>query len=135
MLKFLDQEGPAHSHQDTGIKEQPGTGFFQFPSAPWSSSCDTALYTQIHPRENWFPRSMDTQACRRDKPKSETARPANTRDNQMAKGKCKNISNRNQNLASSEPGFLTTVNPGYPNTVEKQDSDLKITSHDDDRGI
>jgi hypothetical protein len=58
-----------------------------------------------------------------DKSKSETARPANTRDNQMAKGKHKNISNRNQGyLASSEPSSPTMVNPGYPNTPEKQNA-------------
>jgi hypothetical protein len=68
----------------------------------------------------------DTQACRRDKPQSETARPANTRDNQMARGKGKNISKRNQGyLVSSKPSSPTTVSPGYPNTPEKQDSDLK----------
>jgi hypothetical protein len=71
-----------------------------------------------------------------DKPQSETARPANTRDTQMAKSKHKNLTNRNQGyLASSDPSFPNTVNPYYPNTPEKQDSDLKITSHDDDRGI
>jgi hypothetical protein len=44
----------------------------------------------------------------------------------MAKGKCKNISNRNQGyLTSSEPSSPTTVSPGYSNTPEKQDSDLK----------
>jgi hypothetical protein len=36
LLKFLAQEGPSQSHQDTGTKEQPGTGSFQFPSAPRS---------------------------------------------------------------------------------------------------
>jgi hypothetical protein len=41
---------------------------------------------------------------------SETARPANTRDNQMAKGKHNYISNRNQDdLASSEPSSPTTA--------------------------
>jgi hypothetical protein len=44
----------------------------------------------------------------------------------MAIGKGKNISNRNQGyLASSETTSPTTVSPGYPNTTEKQDSDLK----------
>ena len=44
----------------------------------------------------------------------------------MARGKGKNISNRNQGyLASSEPSSPTTASPGYPNTPEKQDSDLK----------
>jgi hypothetical protein len=38
----------------------------------------------------------------------------------------KNINNRHQDyLASSESSSPTTVNPGYPNTPEKQDSDLK----------
>jgi hypothetical protein len=71
-----------------------------------------------------------------DMPQSETARAAKTRDNQMSKGKGKNTNNRNQGyLASSEPSSPTTVSPGYPNTPEKQDSHLKITSHDDDRGL
>ena len=71
-------------------------------------------------------RNSDTQACRRDKPQSETARSANTRDNQMVRGKGKNISNRNQGyLASSESSSPMTVSPGYPKTQEKQDSDLK----------
>jgi hypothetical protein len=45
----------------------------------------------------------------------------------MGKGKHKNVSNRNQDyLASSEPSSPTTANPGYPNTPEKRDSDLKL---------
>ena len=44
----------------------------------------------------------------------------------MVKGKWKNLTNRNQDhLATSEPSMPTTVSPGYPNTTEKQDSDLK----------
>jgi hypothetical protein len=44
----------------------------------------------------------------------------------MVRGKGKNIRNRNQvYLALSEHNFLTTVSPGYSNTPEKQDSDLK----------
>jgi hypothetical protein len=54
----------------------------------------------------------------------------------MVRGKHKNISNKNHRyLASSEPSSPTTASPGYPKTPEKQDSDLKITSHDDDRGL
>jgi hypothetical protein len=61
-----------------------------------------------------------------NKPQSERARPANTRNNQMVRGTGKNISNRNQGyLASSESTSSTTASPGYPNTPEKQDSDLK----------
>ena len=44
----------------------------------------------------------------------------------MVKGKCKNLTNRNQDyLASSEPSTPNTASPGYPNTPKKQDSDLK----------
>jgi hypothetical protein len=44
----------------------------------------------------------------------------------MAGDKCKNRSNRNQGyLASSEPNSPTIASPRYPNTQEKQDSDLK----------
>jgi hypothetical protein len=44
----------------------------------------------------------------------------------MVRGKCKNKSNRNQGyLASSEPSSPIIASPGYPNTPEKQDSDLK----------
>jgi hypothetical protein len=51
---------------------------------------------------------------------SQTAAPANARDNQMARGKGKNISNRNQGyLASSEPSSPTTASPAYPKTLEK----------------
>ena len=86
LLKFL---GPAQSLQDIGSKEQLGTGSFQFQSSPQNWPCATAVHTQIPPGQNWSPRSSDTQACRRDKPQSETARPANTRDNQMSRGKGK----------------------------------------------
>jgi hypothetical protein len=54
----------------------------------------------------------------------------------MVRGKGKNINNRNESyLASSELSSPTKESPGYPNILEKQDSDLKITSHDDDRGL
>ena len=44
----------------------------------------------------------------------------------MARGKLKNISNRNQGyLSSSEPNSSTLASPGYPNTLENQYSDLK----------
>jgi hypothetical protein len=44
----------------------------------------------------------------------------------MAGVKCKNRSNRNQGyLASSEPNSPTIASPGYTNTPEKQDMDLK----------
>jgi hypothetical protein len=44
----------------------------------------------------------------------------------MAKGKCKNRTNRNQDHSpSSEPSTPTSASLGYPNTSEKQDSSLK----------
>jgi hypothetical protein len=44
----------------------------------------------------------------------------------MVGGKHKNISNRNQGyLESSEPNSPTIASPGYPNTLEKQNPDLK----------
>jgi hypothetical protein len=51
--------------------------------------CTTGLHTSIPPRKNWSPKITETQACRRNKPQSKTARPANTRDNKMARGKVK----------------------------------------------
>jgi chromosome segregation ATPase len=63
---------------------------------------------------------------RRNKLQPEAARPSNTSDNQMAKGRSKNLTNRNQGcLASSEPNSSTTESSGYPNTLEKQVVDLK----------
>ena len=44
----------------------------------------------------------------------------------MAKGKCRNFTNRNQGIMdASEPKSPTLASPGYPNKPEKQDLDLK----------
>jgi hypothetical protein len=44
----------------------------------------------------------------------------------MAKDKLKNLINRNQDHSpSSEPSTPTSASPGYPNTPEKVDPDLK----------
>jgi hypothetical protein len=44
----------------------------------------------------------------------------------MAKGKCKNLTNRNQDHSpSSEPSTPTPPILGYPNIPEKLDPDLK----------
>ena len=44
----------------------------------------------------------------------------------MAKGKCKNLTNRNQDHSpSSEPSSPTLPSPGHPNTPENLDLDLK----------
>ena len=58
LFKFLVEEGPSQSHQDTGTKDQLGTGSFWFVSAPQSWPCTTALHTQIPPGENWSPRIL-----------------------------------------------------------------------------
>ena len=48
-------------------------------------------------------------------------------DKQIAKGKCRNVTNRNQgNMAASKPNSLTTGIPVFPNIPEKQDLDLKL---------
>jgi hypothetical protein len=78
--------------------------------------------------ESWSPRSADTglQNQRRNKLQPETARTPNTRDYQMVKVKCKNLTNGDQDyLASSERSTPTTASPGYSNTPEKQCLDLK----------
>jgi hypothetical protein len=44
----------------------------------------------------------------------------------MARGKHRIISDRTEcNLAPSESSSPITTNPGYPNTHERQDNDLK----------
>ena len=44
----------------------------------------------------------------------------------MVKGRLKNLTKRNQDhTSSSEPSTPTSASPGYSNTPEKQDSDLK----------
>jgi hypothetical protein len=44
----------------------------------------------------------------------------------MAKGKHKNLTNRNQDHSpSSEPSTPTSASPGHPNIPEKLDLDLK----------
>jgi hypothetical protein len=72
------------------------------------------------------------QAHRKDRLQSETARPVNTRDNQMSRGKL----NRNQyHLVPLEPSSPTTASPGYPYTPEKARFQPKISSYKDDKGL
>ena len=52
--------------------------------------------------------------------------PTNARDKQMAKDKCRDLTNRNQgNMTASEPNSLTTTSPRSPNTAGKIYLDLK----------
>jgi hypothetical protein len=56
----------------------------------------------------------------------QSSRPVNIRDYQMARGKHKTISNRSQYIcASSKPRSPTTASPGYTNTPENQEADIK----------
>ena len=53
------------------------------------------------------------------------------RDNQLAKGKHKNITNRNKvNMAPSDQSSLTAASPRYPQDTGKARSGFKITSYD-----
>jgi hypothetical protein len=69
--------------------------YFWFPSAPGADPVPQLSVPKSPLGWSWTPRSADTQAYRRDKSQSETARPANITDNQTARGKGKNIRNRN----------------------------------------
>jgi hypothetical protein len=45
----------------------------------------------------------------------------------MAKDRCKNLTNRNQDHSpSSEPSTPTSASPGYTNTTKNIDTDLKV---------
>jgi hypothetical protein len=64
---------------------------------------------------------------------SQTAKPANTRDNQMVRGKCKNISNKNQ-------GYLPSIRTQFSYHSKHEHTGKarfrsKFSSHDDDRGL
>jgi hypothetical protein len=68
---------------------------------------------------------------RRNKVHPETTITNNTRDYQMEKGKCKNLTNRNQDLSpSSEPRIPTSASPGYLQHTQKARFRFKILSHD-----
>lgn len=99
-----------------------------FHSPPNTSSAKKELVSQ----ECWH-RLIDLQEGQAPVRDSKTT---NTRDNCMAKGKPKKLTNRNQGyLATSVPSSPITASLQYPNTPEKQELDLKITSHDTDRGF
>jgi hypothetical protein len=65
----------------------------------------TTHYTPVAAQPPPSPNILIT-GSRKNKLQSETEKPDNTRDNQMARGKHKNKNNRNQyDLATSEPSF------------------------------
>jgi hypothetical protein len=110
---------------DSRLHPEPGQ--FQSPLYPSST------------RKQLAPRSADKglQIHRRNKLQPKTARTSNTRDNQMAKGKCKNLTNRNQDyLASSEPIYhLSYHRTLVPQNTGKARFGFKIIIHDADRGF
>ena len=74
------------------------------------------------------PSSTDTEAYKTDKPQTKTSTPANTRDNKRAKGKQNNITFPKETKATwhhQKPSSPTITSPGYLNTTEKQELDLK----------
>jgi hypothetical protein len=95
-------------------------GFKVFSSTEDQATSHCPTYISAH----------DSQACNDAKHISvafhsnelmqETARAGSTRDNQMGRGKHKNISNRNQGyLESSAPSFLIIASVGYAIIQEK----------------
>jgi hypothetical protein len=119
-------------------EDQNGTGSFKPSYAPRSWGVHTTLCAWVLQGESSSPRSTDTslQVHRRDKLKPETARTSITTDYQMAKGKCKNLTKRNQGyMSSSEPSSSITASPGYPQQTGKARFGFKIISHDADRGL
>ena len=88
--------------------DHPGAHRAQELWSSWDSVFLSSICTQklglfpdlcawVLPGGRWSPRKADTglQAHRRDKLKPEKTMPTNTRDNQMVKGKHKNLTNRN----------------------------------------
>jgi hypothetical protein len=64
---------------------------------------------------------LDSPGSQENRLQPESGRSDNSRNNEMSKGKCKNISKGNQfDLATSEPSFPTTANPAYPNIPLKK---------------
>jgi hypothetical protein len=118
----------AQEYTGQGDGRAAGKGSCGPESVPRRWGCTGDLCALVLPGESWSLRSADRglQTHRRNKLQPVTARISNTRDYQMVKGKLKHFTNRNQDyLASSELSTPSTVSSGYPNTLEKHDSDLK----------
>ena len=110
------------------MQENPGrslgTQSARIPPAPRSWAVQLLSVSA----ESWSPWVAESglQAHRREKHQPETKGPTNTRNNQMVKGKHRNVTNRNQgNTAPSEPNSPIASRPKYLNTSEKQELDLK----------
>ena len=108
-----------------------GTESYRPTSSPRGWGCSIALCALVLPGESLPPGSADRglQTQRRNNLQPETARISNTRDNQMAKGKHMNLTNRNQDHStSSKRSTPNTASTAYLNTPEKQDLDLNNIS-------
>jgi hypothetical protein len=69
LLKYLAQKGTALSPQDTGTEEQPGTGSFQFPSAPGADpvpQLSNSAQRELVSQECWDTGLQERQATVRD---------------------------------------------------------------------
>jgi hypothetical protein len=77
-------------------------------------------------RNTGLPENVKQPRVKKGRFKTESPRPANTKDIQMARDKHKTISNRSQYMwASSEPSSPTIAHHAYTNTSENQEADLK----------
>jgi hypothetical protein len=112
----------AWSHQDLRVPEAawlPGT-------LTHPESLDHRIPESQDHRDSWTMKSSDTTRITGRTGSSQIVSAGRTRDTQMAGGKHKNISNRNQSyLALSEPSSPTITSSGYNITPEKQDLNLK----------
>jgi hypothetical protein len=76
-----------------------------------------------------------TETDRRNKLQLETTRTSNTRDYQMVKGKCKNLTNRNQATQQHQNPVLQPQQVLDTPTPRKARLGFKITSQDAGRGF
>lgn len=53
------------------------------------------------------------------------ATPGTSKNNQKSKGPCKNTNKNQVNMIPSEEKYPTIASPGYSNTTEAQENDLK----------
>jgi hypothetical protein len=111
---------------------------YRLTSEPRKKGYSAPHCALVLPGESWCPRNPETglQTHRRNKHQPETAKTTNTRDYQMVKGKCKNLTNKNHDyLASSEPSTPSTASLGYPQHTRKARFGFKNISHDAGRGL
>ena len=104
-----------------------GTGSYGPISAARRCGCLAALCAMVLPGESQCSRNAERgqHNQRRNKYQPQTARTSNSTDYHRVKGKCKNLTNRNQDhSASQEHSTPTTASPGYLNTPKKQHWDL-----------